>query len=122
MAYLWLYQFQLYLESNKAQSIKLDENARRISGSTISNDILEIRWPLGVPPPSYPETRHDIIIWTHLNETHQFMPDSESNIKQLSEVDREDFKVNSCKQNSYWFCHQTYYISSLARRESSTER
>lgn len=86
------------MEANKAQSIELDENARHISDSTISNDILEIRWPLGVPPSSYPDTRHDIIAWTNLNETHQFMPDAENNIKQLSDIDREDFKVRIKKR------------------------
>lgn len=74
------------------QNKLLDENARRISNGTITNDILEIRWPLGVPPPSIPETRHDIIVWINLNETHQFMPDSEYNVKPLSDVDREDFR------------------------------
>lgn len=74
------------------QNKLLDENARHISNGTISNDILEIRWPLGVPPASVPETRHDIILWTNLNETHQFMPDSEYNVKLLSDVDREDFR------------------------------
>lgn len=70
----------------------LNENARRISNGTISNDILQIRWPLGVPPSSVPETRHDILVWTHLNETHLFMPDAEQNIRELSNVDREDIR------------------------------
>lgn len=84
--------FQLELETIRTRSKTLNEHSRRISNGTISNDILEIRWPLGVPPPSVPETRHDILIWTNLNETHQFMPDAEQNVKPLSNVDRDDFR------------------------------
>lgn len=70
----------------------MSDIAGHISNGTISNDILEVRWPLGVPPSSVPETRHDILVWSHVNETHQFMPDTEQNVAPLSNVDREDIR------------------------------
>lgn len=84
---------QLHLEAIKSQQFELEENAKSISNGTISNDILEMRWPLGVPESRRPEIRHDIITWTFLNETHQLMPDHEQNSKPLSKVDAEDFAV-----------------------------
>lgn len=60
---------------------------------TISNDILQVRWPLGVPAPSMPESRYDLLTWSLMNETHQIMPNSEDNVKQLSKMDQEDIKV-----------------------------
>lgn len=77
----------------KSQQIELENNAKTISNGTISNNILEIRWPLGVPESKRPEIRHDIIPWTFLNETHQFMPDYELNTKLLSRIDAEDMSV-----------------------------
>lgn len=76
---------------------------------SISNDILQVRWPLGVPPPSQPETRYDVLTWSLMNETHQIMPNSEENVRLLSKIDQEDIKVRSsmffsCKySNSYQF-------------------
>lgn len=66
---------------------------KRIMNGTISNDILQVRWPLGVPPPSQPETRYDVQTWSLMNETHQIMPNSEENIKLMSKIDQEDVKV-----------------------------
>lgn len=82
------------LEAIYAQSKKLDETVQHILNGTISNDILEIRWPLGVPPQSNPEIRHDLLIWSLLNETHQIMPNSELNAAKLSKIDQEDVKVS----------------------------
>lgn len=81
------------LESIYAESKKLDETVQSIRNGSIPNDILEIRWPLGVPPPSLPDTRHDLLVWSMLNETHQIMPNSEENVAELSKIDREDVKV-----------------------------
>lgn len=61
-----------------------------ISNGSISNDILEIKWPEGVPESDNPETRHDIVAWQLLNLTHQFMPDHEQNTKPLSAVEAKD--------------------------------
>lgn len=89
----FLFFFQLNLESIHAESRQLDETVKRIMNGSISNDILQVRWPLGVPPPSLPEIRHDLQIWSLMNETHQIMPNSEENIKLLSRIDQEDVKV-----------------------------
>lgn len=69
----------------------LEKDTSEISNGSISNDILEIRWPLGVPPSSIPDTRHDLLTWTLLNETHSFLVDSETNVKPLSGMDAADF-------------------------------
>lgn len=86
--------FQLHLENIKSQNIELEKNAYKISNGTISNDILEIKWPLGVPESASPETRHDILPWIYLNLTHQFVPDHEHNTKSLSVNDADDLKVS----------------------------
>lgn len=85
---------QLNLEAIYAKSKKLDETVEHIRNGTISNDILEIRWPLGVPPQSNPENRHDLLVWSLLNETHQILPNSELNTAKLSKIDQEDVKVS----------------------------
>lgn len=85
--------FQLNLESIHAESRQLDETVKQIMNGSISNDILQVRWPLGVPPPSLPDTRHDVQVWSLMNETHQIMPNSEENIQLLSRIDQEDVKV-----------------------------
>lgn len=66
---------------------------KQIMNGSISNDILQVRWPLGVPPPSQPETRYDVLTWSLMNETHQIMPNAEENISLLSKLDQEDVKV-----------------------------
>lgn len=82
------------LESIHAESQQLDDTVKQILNGSISNDILQVRWPLGVPPPSMPETRYDIQNWSLMNETHQIMPSSEENIKLLPKFDQEDVKVS----------------------------
>ncbi len=81
---------QLNLETLKASSIKLQQQIHNISNGTISNDILEVKWPVGVPDSNNPETRHDIVPWQLLNLTHQFMPDHEQNTKRLSPLEAKD--------------------------------
>lgn len=84
---------QLNLEAIHAESRQLEEAVKRMQNGSISNDILQVRWPLGVPPQSMPDTRYDILTWTLMNETHQIMPNSEDNERLLSKIDREDIKV-----------------------------
>lgn len=81
---------QLNLETIKSSSVKLQQQMHRISNGSISNDILEIKWPEGVPESDNPETRHDIVAWQLLNLTHQFMPDHEQNTKPLSTLEAKD--------------------------------
>lgn len=89
------------MEAIHAESRDLDDSVKRMTNGTISNDILQVRWPLGVPPPSQPETRYDVQTWSLMNETHQIMPNSEENIKLMSKIDQEDVKVkNSSKRIS----------------------
>lgn len=80
------------MEALKHQSDQLEQRAYNIANGTVSNDILEIRWPLGVPPASLPESRHDILVWSLINETHQLMPNFEDNEKRLSKMEKQDFK------------------------------
>lgn len=49
---------------------------------------------MGVPPPSAPETRHDILTWQLLNGTHSFLPhgNAEHTVAPLSKVDALDFE------------------------------
>lgn len=81
-----------------AESKQLEDTVNLILNETttkhhISNDILQVRWPIGVPMQSKPETRHDLLLWSLMNETHQITPDSENNVKLLSRIDQEDIKV-----------------------------
>lgn len=85
---------QLNLEAIHAESRSLDDTVKQIMNGSISNDILEIRWPLGVAPSSQPDTRYDVQTWSLMNETHQIMANSEENIKLLSKIDQEDIKVS----------------------------
>lgn len=81
------------MEAIHAESRQLDETVKRIMNGSISNDILQVRWPLGVPAQSQPETRYDLQNWSLMNETHQIMPNTDDNIKVLSKIDQEDIKV-----------------------------
>lgn len=81
---------QLNLERIKSASITLQQQLHNISNGSISNDILEVKWPEGVPESDSPETRHDIVAWQLLNLTHQFMPDHEQNTRPLSPLEAKD--------------------------------
>lgn len=85
--------FQLHLEEIRNSSKRLEQKAHQISNGTFAKEFLEIRWPLGVPMVSVPATRHDLLVWTLMNETHQIMPNYEENSKPLDRADRDDLKV-----------------------------
>lgn len=70
----------------------MEQKSYRIANGTISNNILEIRWPLGVPLASAPETRHDILMWHLLNRTHIFLPNGDNNIERLSPIELLDLE------------------------------
>lgn len=92
MFILHAYFSKLHLEKIKRQIMKLDQEAKRIGNGSISNNILEVRWPLGVPVSNKPQFRHDIILWTHINLTHSFMGEDGTNIKPLSKLDAKDIQ------------------------------
>ncbi|XP_058444907.1 chondroitin sulfate synthase 2 [Malaya genurostris] len=89
---LHAYFSRVHLEQSNQRKNLIQKEASTISNGTLSNDILEVRWPLGVPKPNPPESRHDIIPWTHLNLTHSYMWNSEVNVRPLSGVDSEDMQ------------------------------
>ncbi|XP_067641381.1 chondroitin sulfate glucuronyltransferase [Eurosta solidaginis] len=88
---LHAYFSKYHLELVQKRSFDLERKSYRIANGTISNNILEIRWPLGVPLGSAPETRHDIITWHLINNTHIFLPNAENIIEPLSHIDKMDF-------------------------------
>lgn len=92
MFILHAYFSKLHLEKVKRIIIKLEQEARSVGNGSISNNILEVRWPLGVPVSMKPQFRHDIILWTHLNLTHSFMGDDGTNVKPLSKIDAADIR------------------------------
>ncbi|XP_052861814.1 chondroitin sulfate synthase 2 [Anopheles cruzii] len=89
---LHTYFSRIHLESNNAMKRDLQKEAMHISGGALVNDILEVRWPLGVPKTNPPDSRHDVIPWTALNLTHSFMWNSEVNVRRLSAIDEEDIR------------------------------
>ncbi|XP_055531005.1 chondroitin sulfate synthase 2 [Wyeomyia smithii] len=89
---LHTYFSRVHLEEINQQKQIIQKEASTISNGSLSNDILEVRWPLGVPKPNPPESRHDIVAWTYLNLTHSFMWNSEVNARHLSAVDAEDIR------------------------------
>lgn len=92
---------RINLDSLKNQSLLLERNTYGISNGTVSNNILEIRWPLGVPTASKPETRHDLLPWNYINLTHIFMPNYKSVVTPLSRIDYEDFRKILNKSLTY---------------------
>ncbi|ETN62052.1 chondroitin synthase [Anopheles darlingi] len=89
---LHAYFSRVHLETNNERKRQLQEEALQIAGGALPNDVLEVRWPLGVPRTSPPESRHDIIKWTTLNLTHIFMRNTEENVRRLSAVDEQDIR------------------------------
>uniref|UniRef100_A0A182SW67 Hexosyltransferase n=1 Tax=Anopheles maculatus TaxID=74869 RepID=A0A182SW67_9DIPT len=89
---LHAYFSRVHLKQNSEVKRMLLEDAMQISNGTLTNDILEVRWPLGVPKSNPPESRHDVVPWIALNTTHSFMWNSEVNIQRLSAVDEEDMR------------------------------
>lgn len=89
---LHAYFSRLNLENVKKSINSLEREAKLVGNGEISNNILEVKWPLGVPNSVKPQHRHDMIVWTNLNLTHSFMGDDGSNVKPLSRVDAEDIK------------------------------
>ncbi|XP_055911930.1 chondroitin sulfate glucuronyltransferase [Eupeodes corollae] len=90
---LHAYFSKYHLENLQHRSFDLEHKAYHIANGTISNNILEIRWPLGVPTSSSPETRHDILVWHFINSTHIFLPNSDSVVEPLSRIDSLDFQT-----------------------------
>ncbi|XP_034659870.1 chondroitin sulfate glucuronyltransferase [Drosophila subobscura] len=90
---LHAYYSKHHLEMVQERGYALEQKSYRIANGSISNKILEIRWPLGVPPPSAPETRHDILIWQMLNETHSYLPNGnvEHAVAPLTRIEALDF-------------------------------
>jgi len=91
--YINPFALQHHLEKVQERGYALEQKSYRIANGSISNKILEIRWPLGVPPPSAPETRHDILTWQLLNGTHSFLPhgNAEHAVAPLSKIEALDF-------------------------------
>lgn len=89
---LHAYFSRIHLEWNSVVKNTLHEEAMQVSNGALSNDLLEIRWPLGVPKTNAPESRHDIVAWIALNTTHTFMWNSEVNLQRLSAIDEEDMQ------------------------------
>lgn len=85
------------MENIKEEQKNNEAQVKNISNRTVSNDVLEIHWPHGVPRSEAPETRHDIIPWTYLNLTHSLLWDDEHNVKELLSVEREDIQVRYFK-------------------------
>ncbi|XP_054728501.1 chondroitin sulfate synthase 2 [Anastrepha obliqua] len=88
---LHAYYSRYHLELVQQRSFDLERKSYRIANGSISNNILEIRWPLGVPLGSAPETRHDIITWHLINHTHIFLPNAENVVEPLSHNEKLDF-------------------------------
>ncbi|KAH8396317.1 hypothetical protein KR222_008113 [Zaprionus bogoriensis] len=90
---LHAYYSKHHLELVQQRGYALEEKSYRIANGSISNKILEIRWPLGVPPPSAPETRHDMLTWQMLNVSHSFLPNANANaaVAPLSRIESQDF-------------------------------
>ncbi|EDW62593.2 chondroitin sulfate synthase 2 [Drosophila virilis] len=90
---LHAYYSKHHLELVQQRGYALEQKSYRIANGSISNKILEIRWPLGVPPPSAPETRHDMLTWQLLNGTHSFLPNANADraVAPLSRIEALDF-------------------------------
>lgn len=89
---LHAYFSRLHLETVQTKIRNLEQEAQSIGNGTISNNVLEVKWPLGVPNSVKPQYRHDMIVWTHLNLTHSFMSDDGANVKRLSKVEAQDIQ------------------------------
>lgn len=89
---LHAYFSRLHLEQIQKKMSQLENESRQISNGTISNEILEVKWPLGVPESSSYQSRHDILLWTNFNLTHSFMSEPDTNVKELSKIDAEDIR------------------------------
>lgn len=87
-----MYFSKNHLNDLREKNRKLEHDTYKIANGSISNNILEIRWPLGVPEQGVAETRYDINVWQHLNKTHMFIPNAESAVEPLSRIDSMDFQ------------------------------
>ena len=43
-----------------------------------------LTWPLGVPSPFKPSSRHEVVRWDYFNETHLFLPNDFEVISELT--------------------------------------
>lgn len=72
---------------------RMHQNVVEYSNVKLGNlpdSLLEKHWPIGVPQSKPAETRHDMINWDFMNETHAFMWNTETNVKLLPPPDKED--------------------------------
>lgn len=89
---LHIYFSKLHLEAVKEKITRLEEEAQNIGNGKISNNVLEVKWPLGVPNSMKPHHRYDILLWTSMNLTHSFMGADGTNVKPLNNIDATDIR------------------------------
>lgn len=57
-----------------------------------------LTWPIGVPAPYKPVNRHSVIQWTYFTETHLYLADELTNMKEISGADKLD--INDIKKTT----------------------
>lgn len=108
------------VESKRLEAYVNDIQNQSWTEQHISNDVLQIHWPIGVPSPSRPETRHDLDAWTLLNETHQITTGGEENIVRLSRMDQEDIRVSPAIHLNFSFIGA--FVIAADKRTSALNR
>ncbi|XP_063707843.1 chondroitin sulfate glucuronyltransferase [Culicoides brevitarsis] len=87
---LHTYFTRVNLENLREKMSRNLEEYENVKLGHLPDSLLEKHWPIGVPESKPAETRHDLISWDFLNETHIFMWNAETNVKELPLPDKQD--------------------------------
>lgn len=103
---LHTYFSRINLENLQEKMEKHLEEYNNVKLGHLPDSLLEKHWPIGVPQSKPAETRHDMIHWDFMNETHVFMWNSETNARLLPPPDKED--LNKVLSRTISFASQKY--------------
>lgn len=76
------------IEVTKSKIKEAQRQMIRMAPWVPKNDTLT--WPLGVPPPVEPTTRFDIIRWNYFTNTHIYLDDDFTNVRELRGSQKDD--------------------------------
>uniref|UniRef100_A0A336K0T1 Hexosyltransferase n=1 Tax=Culicoides sonorensis TaxID=179676 RepID=A0A336K0T1_CULSO len=87
---LHVYFSRINLEKLHEKMDRTLQEFHSVKFGNLPDTLLEKHWPIGVRNSKPPETRHDLIQWDFMNETHIFMWNSETNLRVLPQQDKHD--------------------------------
>ncbi|XP_067121714.1 chondroitin sulfate glucuronyltransferase [Centruroides vittatus] len=101
----WIQHYQLNYYFSKKDVMTYKSNVRSIQkkmqeiSSFFPDGNQSLSWPVDIESPFKPNSRFDVIQWTHFNDTHLFLPNELTTLSRISGIEKLDLEHvrNLCK-------------------------